>query len=101
MARKHGQLDGPWNLLAVEMSDGTVRVGYELPPAYPPALRACDHAITADGGWSAYIAAPVGPPDNPQLFLGSFDCTWPESANFTQVAGPVNVTYTAYTPTPS
>jgi hypothetical protein len=68
----------PWSLLAMELRDGTVRKAYALPPAFPPSLPACAHAVAEDGGWHAFVAA-VTRGASPRLLLWRFTYTWPFS----------------------
>jgi hypothetical protein len=72
-------------VLAVELSDGTIRKSYTLPPAFPPSLRACEHTISADGGWHAYISA-VTRDDIPRLVVLRCLFTWPQSDDCTFIA---------------
>jgi len=62
----------------MELRDGSVRKVYTLPPAFPPGLPACAHALAEDGGWHAYVAA-VTQDAAPRLLLWRFTYTWPFS----------------------
>ena len=68
----------PWSVAAMELRDGSVRKAYALPPAFPPSLPACAHALAEDGGWHAYVAA-VTRDASPRLLLWRFTFTWPHS----------------------
>lgn len=74
----------PWSVAAMELRDGSVRKMYALPPAFPPALPACAHALAEDGGWHAYVAA-VTRDAAPRLVLWRFTFTWPFSNESQQI----------------
>ena len=75
----------PWWALGVELVDGTVRKAYALPQAYPPSLRACDHALAADGSWHGFLTA-VTRGSEPRLLVTRCTYTWPSSDECEQVA---------------
>ena len=68
----------PWWALGVELADGTVRKAYPLPQAYPSSLRACDHALAADGSWHGFITA-ITRDSQPRLLVTRCTFTWPTS----------------------
>ena len=74
----------PWSVAAMELRDGSVRKIYALPPAFPPALPACAHALAEDGGWHAYVAAATRDAA-PRLVLWRFTYTWPFSNESQQI----------------
>lgn len=80
---KNASHPGPWIAIAAELVGGNIRKAYPLPALFPPQLDACDHTITADGSWHAYISAVT--PDN-RLVSGRFLFTWPQSDEYVQIA---------------
>ena len=58
----------PWLLVAAGLADGAVRLALALPPAFPPGLGACAHALSTDGSAHAFVAAFPGAP--PRLLAG-------------------------------
>ena len=75
----------PWSVVAMELRDGSIRKIYELPPAFPPSLPACAHALAEDGGWHAYVAAVTRDAASPRLLLWRFTYTWPFSNESAQI----------------
>lgn len=85
LARNGSAAAAPWWALGVELADGTVRKAYALPAAYPPALRACEHALSADGSWHGYISA-ITRDSAPRLLITRCTFTWPASNECDAVA---------------
>jgi len=70
----------PWSVLSLELRDGSIRKEYELPPAFPPSLAACEHGLAEDGAWHAYISAVTrDAAQPPRLVVWRFTYTWPAS----------------------
>ena len=69
----------PWHVLSLELRDGSIRKDYALPPIFPPSLSACDHAISEDGGWHAFVTAVTVGATIPHLIMWRFTYTWPFS----------------------
>jgi hypothetical protein len=69
----------PWHVLSIELRDGSIRKDYALPPIFPPTLSACEHSISEDGGWHAYVTAVTRGATIPHLIMWRFTYTWPFS----------------------
>jgi hypothetical protein len=69
----------PWSVVSVELRDGSIRKVYELPSSFPPTLGACEHTITEDGDWHAYVSAAVNVDGVVRLVVWRFTFTWPDS----------------------
>ena len=76
--RQDAPASSPWSVISLELRDGTIRKVYELPPAFPPTLDACEHTLAEDGGWHAYVSA-VTRDAVPRLVMYRFTYTWPAS----------------------
>ena len=68
----------PWSVLSLELRDGSIRKEYTLPPAFPPSLAACEHALAEDGGWHLFVTS-VTRDAAPRLLVARFTYTWPFS----------------------
>jgi hypothetical protein len=70
------------HLLAIHLADGTVRKSEPLPDIFPPSLAACQHSLTADGAWHAYVSVVDPSSILPHLVVGRLTFTWPDLHEF-------------------
>jgi hypothetical protein len=68
--------------LAIHLADGSVRKSEPLPDIFSPSLAACQHSLTADGAWHAYVSVVDPSSISPHLVVGRLTFTWPDLHEF-------------------
>ena len=71
----------PWNIVSAWLDGGNTRTAFPLPAYFPVDLAACDHALSADGGWHVFVAVELPLPAAPQdstILAGNADFTFPQ-----------------------